>query len=102
MKVTTKVVLMKIAPTNILYHEIIGLKISVIGSSDESLNCISGEVIDETKNTLKVNTSRGVRIIPKATVKLKIQLPEGSHTILEGDKITYRSEDRIGRMRRES
>ncbi len=93
---------MNITPRNILYHEIVGLKISVIGSSNEAFSSISGEVIDETKNTLKVNTSKGVRILPKAQAKLKIHLSEGSYTILEGDKITYRSEDRIGRMRRES
>lgn len=91
---------MKISASNIMFHELIGLKITVIESSDDTLKGLSGEVIDETKNTLKIKSSKGSKTVPKSTVTLKIELPDGAYATVEGKKTAYRSEDRIRRMRR--
>ncbi len=84
--------------TNILFHELIGLNVSIVGSSDETLMGLSGEVIDETKQTLRVKSEQGVKIVPKANVTLKVDLPDGQSVTISGKKIMYRPEDRIRRM----
>ncbi len=86
--------------SNIIFHEFIGLKIIVVESSDDTLQGLSGEVIDETKNTLKIKTSKGLKTLSKSTVTLKIELPDGTYTTVEGKKIAYRPADRIKKMRR--
>ncbi len=85
---------------NIMFHELIGLRISVVKSSEDSLIGLSGEVVDETKNTLRVKTKNGLKIIQKSIVTLKIELVDGSFVTVDGRKISYRPEDRIARMRR--
>ena len=45
---------------NIFYHELIGLELEVIDSSNKSLIGISGIVIDETKKTLKIETINNI------------------------------------------
>ncbi len=91
---------MKVSASNIVFHELVGLKVTVTESSDDTLKGLSGEVIDETKNTLKIISSGGSKIIPKSTVILQVEMPDGTHATVEGKKIAYRPEDRIKRMRR--
>lgn len=86
--------------SNILFHELIGLKVTIVESSDDTLKGLSGEVIDETKHTLKIRSNKIPKTIAKSTVTLRIELPEGKDVTVEGKKISYRPQDRIGRMRR--
>ncbi|MCL5786864.1 MAG: ribonuclease P protein subunit [Candidatus Marsarchaeota archaeon] len=48
---------------NIVINELIGLKVKVIDSLDKKQKGISGLVIDETKNTLRVFDGKGVKSI---------------------------------------
>ncbi|MCL4437014.1 MAG: ribonuclease P protein subunit [Thaumarchaeota archaeon] len=84
--------------SNIVFHELIGLHVAVVESSDETLKGLSGEVIDETKQTLKVKCEKGVKIVPKANVTLKVDLPDGESVNIYGKRIMHRPEDRIRRM----
>jgi ribonuclease P protein subunit POP4 len=45
-----------ITPSNLIYHELIGLTTRVIDSTNTSLINIRGKVVDETRNTLTVET----------------------------------------------
>ncbi len=85
---------------NIMFHELIGLRITVVKSSEDTLNGLSGEVVDETKNTLRVKTKNGLKIIPKSIVTIRIELADGTFALIDGRKISYRPEDRIARLRR--
>jgi len=85
---------------NIMFHELIGLRITVVKSSEDTLNGLSGEVVDETQYTLKVKTNNGLKIIPKSIVTIRIELIDGTFTMVDGRNISYRPEDRIARLRR--
>ena len=54
-----------ISSQNVLRHELIGLDILVSGAANPNHRGISGTIIDETKNLLVIETSRGVKRIPK-------------------------------------
>ncbi len=79
---------------NILMHELIGLDCSIIDSTDENKKGISGKIIDETKNTIKIKTKNGEKILPKKEVILELKLGK-EKIIVEGKKIIGRSEDRV-------
>ena len=85
---------------NIMFHELIGLRITVVKSSEDTLNGLSGEVVDETQYTLKVKTNKGLKIIPKSIVTISIELTNGKFITVDGKRISDRPEDRIGKMRR--
>lgn len=46
----------EITPAELPYHELIGLLVKVDSSCDPTLNGLSGRVIDETRNTIKIET----------------------------------------------
>ena len=54
-----------ISPQNVLRHELIGLDVLVSGASNPLHRGLYGRIIDETKNLLIVETSHGVKRIPK-------------------------------------
>ncbi len=58
---------MKLVPHNIIHHELIGLDIRVVDSTNSSLNGIEGRIIDETKNMFKVETDDLEKMIPKSS-----------------------------------
>ena len=58
---------MKLVPHNIIHHELIGLDIRVVDSTNSSLNGIEGRIIDETKNMFKVETDGLEKMIPKSS-----------------------------------
>lgn len=88
--------------SNIMYHEFIGKNVTIIESSIINLIGLSGVVVDETKNTLKLKTNNGIKIIIKSIVTLSIELSNRIKVQVEGRKISYRPEDRIGRMGRKN
>ncbi len=84
----------RITARNIIAHEIIGLKAKVVESTDPNKVDIEGIIVDETKNTLKLKTKKGLKILPKKEVVLEIELPEGGKVLLDMSKLTLRPEDR--------
>jgi len=69
--------------------ELIGLDVNVVGRN------ISGKVVDETKNSILIETKKGER---KTAMKMnntfEFALPEGKIAI-DGKDISGRAEDRI-------
>ncbi|MFC1752315.1 ribonuclease P protein component 1 [Thermoproteota archaeon] len=86
--------------SNIMFHEFIGKKVTIVESSINNMIGLSGEVVDETKYTLKIKTNEGIKIIVKSIVTLSMEIFDGTKVQIEGRKISYRSEDRIGRIGR--
>ncbi len=73
-----------------------GLGVEVVKSTHTGFTGIKGEVIDETKNTIKVEDVEGCeKIIPKNVVTFRFTLPDSAVVEIEGRIIVARPEDRI-------
>jgi ribonuclease P protein subunit POP4 len=82
---------MPITPENLPKHELIGLHAEVTESTDESQEGLSGEIIDETKNTLNIDGKR----VEKSNCVFLIRLPDGEKVELDGEIIDKRPEERV-------
>ncbi len=56
---------MTITPYNLVRHELIGLEVEIKDSTNKNQVGLKGNVIDETFKTLKIETDKGEKIIPK-------------------------------------
>ncbi len=90
---------MKITPTTIKFHELIGLEARIIESSDPNIKNLSGKVVDETKNTLKLYVKDNVKIIPKACSAFIFNLPDNIKVKIHGSLLIGRPEDRLEKFR---
>lgn len=84
-----------ITPQNIFQHEFIGLHVEVKESSHEGFIGINGRVVDETKNTITVETEDGEKMVPKKASTFRFKLPDGAVVEIDGRVIVARPEDRI-------
>ena len=75
---------------NLSRHELIGLKVEVMGRS--GLSGMIGKVVDETRNMFLVETKEGEKKVPKNGNQFRF--PE-YNTVLDGEKLLARPEDRI-------
>lgn len=75
---------------NKLKQEYIGLDTTIIESKNKSLIGVKGKIIDETKNTFKIKTEKGIKMVMKNISTFRI----GNQDI-EGEKIMKKSYDRI-------
>ena len=89
---------MRITPSNILAHELIGLKIKVVGSRDPTLNDVEGMVVYETKKTLQIYSGGRVKTLPKGICRFAFQLPQGVVEV-DGAKLVARPEERVKKLR---
>lgn len=82
-------------PEELAKHELIGLKVRVAGSRNESQKGIEGTVIDETKNMLVISSQAGEKKVFKEQSIFIFTLQTGEEVTLEGERISGRSEDRL-------
>ncbi len=87
-------------PRNLKYLiEYIGLKVEVINSSSPEQIGIKGIVVDETRNTLKIEKEDGKEVlIPKKGSAFLFQR-EGESFNVEGSKILYSPEERLKKIK---
>ena len=84
-----------ITSKNLVHHEFIGLKVHVNSKFDQSI-IFYGTIIDETKNTIKIETSDNVeKIIPKKDFIFVFEIPNGDKIEVDGNILSIRPEDRI-------
>lgn len=87
---------MVITPQNILKHELIGLEVKIDRSTDQAQKGLKGKVIDESYNTLKIESGGGKeKIIPKRNSIYIFTLPNGTKVSVDGKLLIGRPEDRI-------
>lgn len=84
-----------ITPQNVFRHEFIGLTVEIIDSNHEGFIGIKGIIIDETRNTIKVDTGKYEKLVPKEGVTFLFTLPQGEKVSIDGKVIIARPEDRI-------
>lgn len=83
---------MSITPENLPKHELIGLKVEVIESTDESLVGFNGEVLDETQSILQIEDKQ----VEKKNCIFRFTLPDEQQVKLDGELISKRPEERVG------
>lgn len=87
---------MPINETNIVRHELCGLKVLVKDSTNPSQRGLEGRVIYETYNTLKIEIKDGKeRTIPKDISIFIFTLPNGKKVQVDGKILIGRPEDRV-------
>jgi ribonuclease P protein subunit POP4 len=84
-----------ITPQNVLRHELIGMDILVSGAANPDQRGLSGRVIDETRNLLVIETSKGVRRIPKVRSTFVVRLPGRETVEIDGSVMVLAPEKRI-------
>jgi len=92
----------RIAPGNIVHHELIGLKVEVVKATHKGYVGIAGRVVDETMKILYIDTERGVKAVPKEGATFVFTLPSGELVEVEGWVIKGRPEDRVKRKVRKA
>ncbi|MCQ1535515.1 ribonuclease P protein component 1 [Methanosarcina sp. KYL-1] len=66
----------EISPSTLIFHELIGLDVKVILSTNPALIGIRGRVVDETKNMLVIeNAESRILKIPKADSEFIFRIP---------------------------
>jgi ribonuclease P protein subunit POP4 len=85
---------------NILFHELIGLKIKISESSQMSLKNLSGNIIFESKNMLIVRTLNGIKKIPKKNILKCILYLPATACFIRGNQLIGRPEDRVLKIKR--
>lgn len=89
-----------ITPENVLRHELIGLKCKVVSASNSHQNGIEGNIVDETRKTIVIETTNGLKIIPKEGSVLRLKIPHHTVEVL-GTNLVSKPEDRIKRKLKE-
>ena len=74
--------------------ELIGAAIEIVGSSNTSLVGKKGKIIDETKNTITIQTKNKKEKILKNVITCKIK-KDDEESIIDCSTITKRTYDRI-------
>lgn len=87
---------MRMTPSNLLRHELIGLRLHVAESSNSTVHGLRGTVIDETRNMLVIENERSAeKRVPKAGNRFIFELDDGKLVRVKGDRLVSRPEDRI-------
>jgi len=85
----------KLLPESLARHELIGLEVLVEDSLDPGLIGLSGQIVDETRDTFLLETERGIKRIAKANTSLIFTLPEGQRVKVAGSVLISQPENRI-------
>ena len=84
---------------NIAIHELIGLDIFVVKSTNPLQRGIQGRIVDETKNTLVIDTGEERKIIMKKGATFRVVVGD-KEVEIKGDRINYRPQERIKKILR--
>lgn len=93
----------EITKENLKGHEMIGLEVLVVKSSDGTRKGIEGKIVDETKETFRIfgNHGKGSKkefIVPKKESEFEFNL-NGEKVVIIGNEINKKPEDRVKEWR---
>lgn len=80
---------------NLRFHEIIGLGVEVVNSTNPQTIGISGTIINETKSMFVLNTKKGIKKLPKENAMWKFLLDDAT-VVLSGELLKKRPYERLG------
>lgn len=72
--------------------ELIGEEIKIIGSKNETYLGLEGRIVNETKNTIQIETKTGIKTVLKSAVDFEIK---SSRLKIKGITIKKRPEERL-------
>ncbi|MDY6761550.1 MAG: ribonuclease P protein component 1 [Candidatus Nanohaloarchaea archaeon] len=81
-------------PENLVRHELIGLPVDVVSAADPGMEGASGQVVDETRQTLVVAQDGDEVQVPKEGARFRFEL-EDAEVAVDGDILVARPEERI-------
>jgi len=84
-------------PENLARNELIGLHLTVAESSNPGQIGITGQVIDETRNTFLLETKAKVVRLAKKNMSLVFILPDGQRVRICGSVLISQPENRISK-----
>jgi len=87
---------MKFDLKDILKYEFIGLKAEVVDSRNKANIGIKGKIVDETRNTLVIETSRGRKKLMKENITVMVMF-DNKKIKIRGKLLVGRPEERIKR-----
>jgi ribonuclease P protein subunit POP4 len=90
---------MSITKKNIHMHELLGLSARIIDTPDKGCIGLKGRIVDETKNTLKIETSGKEKILQKKGTVLAVKIGNDEVNI-DASRLRYRPEDRIKKAKK--
>jgi ribonuclease P protein subunit POP4 len=76
--------------TNVIHAEWVGKHAKIINASNKSLEGLEGTVVDETRNTVIIETEKGVKRVQKHKTVFEIDGQE-----VMGDEVLAAPEERI-------
>ena len=79
----------------VVTHELIGSKITVLQSTQPELVGMKGTIVNETKNMLDIKTGEKVVRLQKKTLTVEITFQDGVKTVVDGNKLLNRPEERL-------
>ncbi len=79
---------------NLKRHELIGLTITIIKAKNKSLVGLRGKIIDETQNTINIQTANSIKKIIKNKITMKTKINQ-KEIVLEGQDIIGKPHERI-------
>lgn len=83
-----------ITPKNLVKHELTGLKVEIVKSSDPSKVGIKGTVAKETMGLIIIDTGKGKKSVPKKECAFRFFLDKAVVDV-DGKALIGRPEDRI-------
>ena len=87
---------MDVTPENLVYHELIGLKVEV----ETPPYALSGFVVDETRNMIIINTGEHDARVPKSCCTFVFTLPDSRRVRVLGALLLSQPENRIPKRKR--
>ncbi|MFA5126201.1 MAG: ribonuclease P protein subunit [archaeon] len=92
-----------ITAANLLGHEIIGLSVKVIKSTDKGRVGMEGVIVNETQNTFVLLGNCGEKekefVIPKKECEFEFDLGNDEKVIVKGNDVLKKPEERVKEFR---
>lgn len=82
-------------PENLVRHELIGLKVKVVDSSNKKNVGISGKIIDESRNVIVIEKTKGKEVKLAKEYNVFVFNLGKQKVRIEGKILVARPEDRI-------
>lgn len=83
-----------LTPENITKHELTGLNIIIVKSSNQKLVGKKGKIVDETKNTITISEGKSLKTLIKSTIVFQTTV-NNKKLEIDGKSIIGNPEDRI-------
>ncbi len=91
---------MKVDRQNVTSHELIGLDVTIVDSSNGDIVGMRGRVIDESRNVLMIESDGREKMAAKHSNTFEFTLPNGTLARVNGDLLIARPEDRVAKRQR--